>query len=245
MAMWTRAPSRLLPNSARLPSPSLYSTHHSAASLVSGVHSSKLASAHQLSQHRPLKPLHQQALSAFYTCRLFSTSQAARRDGQRPTETTIVPENAAATGKNAEARSPAVLNAQDRTVVESPAENNETVEPAEKLEFGRSEKANRAAEVNYQARLSKEGKEQKKGRMAALRDAKRLLTLVKPETRPLTGAIGLLFVSSAVTMTVPWSVGKIMDLSNVPLNEASVFGLSIYEFFGAYIAILCLGAAAN
>ncbi|XP_031567164.1 ATP-binding cassette sub-family B member 10, mitochondrial-like isoform X2 [Actinia tenebrosa] len=43
-------------------------------------------------------------------------------------------------------------------------------------------------------------------------DAYRLLSLAKPETVHLIAAVGLLIVSSAVTMSVPFCIGKIIDI---------------------------------
>ncbi|KAH7032813.1 P-loop containing nucleoside triphosphate hydrolase protein [Microdochium trichocladiopsis] len=246
MATWTRASARLLPGPARPPLLSLSSTQHPTASFAQNARfSSHCVSARWLPQPRPSAILLQRTLPTFSVHTHFSSTRVVARDATRPPAANTTVKDAVPAAKSADPGTPAASTADREPASESPADNNDSVEPAKKLEFGRSEKANRAAEVNYAARLSKEGKEPKKSRWSALSDAKRLLSLVKPETKPLAGAILLLLVSSAVTMTVPWSVGKIMDLSNVPLNEANIFGLSIYEFFGAYIAILCLGAAAN
>lgn len=43
-------------------------------------------------------------------------------------------------------------------------------------------------------------------------DLLRLLSLAKPERKRLAGAIGLLIVSSAVTMSVPFALGKVIDI---------------------------------
>lgn len=43
-------------------------------------------------------------------------------------------------------------------------------------------------------------------------DLFRILSLAKPEYKNLAGAIGLLFISSAVTMSVPFCMGKIIDI---------------------------------
>lgn len=248
MATWTRVSTRLLPGTARPPSLSLGALQPFTASSVqiNARFASCLAPERHPVRPKPSTTL-RQALPAFSVTRNFSTTQATDRDASQSSQTKVAERDALLKPTLADTQTPASSTAKTDSEVaaQSPADNNDSVEPAEKLEFGRSEKANKAAEVNYAARLSKEGKESKKSRTSGLSDAKRLLSLVKPETRPLAGAILLLLVSSAVTMTVPWSVGKIMDLSNVPLSEANIFGLTIYEFFGAYIAILCLGAAAN
>lgn len=248
MATWTRVSTRLLPGTARPPSLPLgvFQPFTTSFVQINTRFASCWAPRRHLVQPQPSTALWR-ALPAVSVTRHFSTTQAAGRGAGQSSQTKVAERNTLLKPTLADARKPAssITKTDSGVAAQSPADNNDSVEPAEKLEFGRSEKANKAAEVNYAARLSKEGKESKKTRMSGLSDAKRLLSLVKPETRPLAGAILLLLVSSAVTMTVPWSVGKIMDLSNVPLNEANIFGLTIYEFFGAYIAILCLGAAAN
>ncbi|VVC95380.1 unnamed protein product [Leptidea sinapis] len=43
-------------------------------------------------------------------------------------------------------------------------------------------------------------------------EVKRLFTLAEPEKWTLTGAIGLLIISSGVTMAVPFSLGKVLDI---------------------------------
>ncbi|KAJ3196354.1 ATP-binding cassette sub- B member 10, mitochondrial [Irineochytrium annulatum] len=45
-----------------------------------------------------------------------------------------------------------------------------------------------------------------------MREAARLMRLARPEAGVLAGAISLLFVSSAVTMSVPFSMGRIIDI---------------------------------
>jgi ABC-type multidrug transport system fused ATPase/permease subunit len=64
--------------------------------------------------------------------------------------------------------------------------------------------------------------------------AQRLLRLAAPHKTSIAGAIGLLSVSSAVTMAVPYSMGAIIDavssqdgtsLSNIFLSLGGVFGI--------------------
>jgi len=50
------------------------------------------------------------------------------------------------------------------------------------------------------------------GKMAKKSEIYRLLALAKPEKYRLLGAIGLLLISSGVTMAVPFALGKIIDL---------------------------------
>ncbi|KAJ1895283.1 ATP-binding cassette permease mdl1, partial [Kickxella alabastrina] len=72
----------------------------------------------------------------------------------------------------------------------------------------------------------------------------RLLRLAKPEYKLLSGAVGLLFVSSSVTMTVPFSMGKIIDM--VTNAGASIpFGLSLGQLFAGMGVVFVVGAIAN
>ncbi|KAJ1913946.1 ATP-binding cassette permease mdl1, partial [Coemansia sp. S17] len=72
----------------------------------------------------------------------------------------------------------------------------------------------------------------------------RLLRLAKPEYKLLGGAVGLLFVSSTVTMAVPFSMGKIIDM--VTNSGASIpFGLSLTQVFVGLGSVFVVGAIAN
>ncbi|KAJ2746092.1 ATP-binding cassette permease mdl1 [Coemansia sp. BCRC 34301] len=72
----------------------------------------------------------------------------------------------------------------------------------------------------------------------------RLLRLAKPEYKLLGGAVGLLFVSSTVTMAVPFSMGKIIDM--VTNSGASIpMGLSLTQVFVGLGSVFVVGAIAN
>ncbi|KAI9028255.1 hypothetical protein CLU79DRAFT_697155 [Phycomyces nitens] len=75
-------------------------------------------------------------------------------------------------------------------------------------------------------------------------DVKRLFALAKPEAKSITAAIGLLIISSSVTMSVPFSMGKIIDIVSHPGTE-QYMGLSMPQFFGALSVVFVIGAAAN
>lgn len=111
--------------------------------------------------------------------------------------------------------------------------------------FHRTERASKAAHVNLRARLTKDGGKESRTFSDSLKDIWRLLKIVRPELPTLSIAVLLLFVSSAATMSMPWIVGKVMNFSSASVDEVTVFGFSIYQFFGGCAAILTLGAAAN
>ncbi|ETN39636.1 uncharacterized protein HMPREF1541_05862 [Cyphellophora europaea CBS 101466] len=119
-------------------------------------------------------------------------------------------------------------------------------------EFGRSEKANAASQVNLSAKLSKDGAG---SGASGFGEVWRLLKIARPEARVLLAAFVLLLISSGITMSIPFSIGKIMDIatkgkantegdSSEAPNEM-LFGFSMTTFYTALVCILATGAAAN
>lgn len=116
-------------------------------------------------------------------------------------------------------------------------------EDAHKIEFTKSEKATRAAQVNLSAKLSKEGKGSNK---AGFDEVWRLIKIARPELRWLGIAFVFLVISSSVTMSIPFSVGRILDLATKGESEdVRLFGLTLNQFFFGLGAILTAGAMAN
>lgn len=123
----------------------------------------------------------------------------------------------------------------------------------EEAEFGRTEKASQASQINLSARLSKEGPSQ--GQSAGFGEVWRLIKIARPEVKILGVAFVLLLISSSITMSIPFSIGKILDIATSGASkEASgedaapkemLFGLDINTFYIALAAILATGAAAN
>ncbi|KAG8192164.1 hypothetical protein JTE90_027805 [Oedothorax gibbosus] len=74
------------------------------------------------------------------------------------------------------------------------------------------------------------------------KELRRLLQVAKPQKWKLTGAITLLFISSTVTMAVPFCIGKLIDMmggSTANLKE------SLLTFCKILVVVFLLGAAAN
>ncbi|PTB72539.1 P-loop containing nucleoside triphosphate hydrolase protein [Trichoderma longibrachiatum ATCC 18648] len=128
--------------------------------------------------------------------------------------------------------------------------NQQALEPARQAkdtnedegsqEFQKSERAAHAAQVNLSARLSKEGKPQAK---AGLKEIWRLISIAKPEARWLGLAFFFLMISSGVTMLIPFSVGRILDISTKgDIDNVNIFGLTLNQFFMALGGVLTLGA---
>ncbi|KAA8907349.1 P-loop containing nucleoside triphosphate hydrolase protein [Sphaerosporella brunnea] len=128
----------------------------------------------------------------------------------------------------------------DRT---KPAKQSVENDAESKVEgFERSEKASKAAQVNLSARLTKDGKDSGK---AGSGEILRLLSIARPEAKWLGGAFVLLLISSGITMSIPFSIGKILDAATKEESGEMLFGLTIPQFYGALAAVLCCGAAAN
>ncbi|KAI1631331.1 ATP-dependent permease MDL1 [Biscogniauxia mediterranea] len=134
------------------------------------------------------------------------------------------------------------------TEADSPTDQAEKIIPGNSQEHHglvRSERATRAAQVNTRARLSKEGKEPRK-LWASLREVWRLFQIARPEFKALSLAIALLLVSSAISISIPAMVGKIMDTAtSTTAEDTRLFGLTLYQFFPAFGMFLTLGACAN
>lgn len=119
-------------------------------------------------------------------------------------------------------------------------------QPPSTTGFEKSERARQAAQVNYSARLSKDKDKNKKNLSGSRSEVVRLLRLARPELKYLGLALLLLLMSSAITMSIPKVVGSVMDAaSKQALDDAKVFGLSLYQFFGVFACVLTLGASAN
>ncbi|KMU81103.1 ATP-binding cassette sub-family B member 10 [Coccidioides immitis RMSCC 3703] len=110
--------------------------------------------------------------------------------------------------------------------------------------FELSEKASQAAHINLSAKLAKDGLAH--GKKAGIREIWRLVKIARPEAKVLSVAFMFLLASSSVSMSIPFSIGKILDIATNPSSEAlELFGLSLPWFYGALAGVLSLGAAAN
>ncbi|KAK9461726.1 P-loop containing nucleoside triphosphate hydrolase protein [Lipomyces oligophaga] len=109
-------------------------------------------------------------------------------------------------------------------------------------EFGRSEKAEKAALVDMSARLAKRDAPPK---TAGWQDIKRLFQLARKEVWPLTGAFALLCLSSGVTLAVPFSIGKILDMATGGGFADKIFGMSMTQFYGVLGVVFVIGCVAN
>ena len=109
--------------------------------------------------------------------------------------------------------------------------------------FAKSEKASQASQVNLSARLAKGGGSQDQS--AGWGEIWRLIRIARPEAKVLTYAFVLLLVSSSITMSIPFSIGKILDIATKTDGGDTLFGLSLPTFYVALGGVLAVGAAAN
>ncbi|KAL2870813.1 ATP-binding cassette permease mdr2 [Aspergillus lucknowensis] len=126
----------------------------------------------------------------------------------------------------------------------SRAENKDKEDEDIDQGFELSEKAAQAAQVNLRAKLAKDGNG---GKKSGLMDVWRLLLIARPEGKKLGFAFICLLISSSITMSLPFSIGKILDAAT-KVSEGGgneLFGLSPPMFYGALAGILTCGAAAN
>lgn len=110
--------------------------------------------------------------------------------------------------------------------------------------FELSEKAVQATQINLNAKLTKEGGGSKK---AGFGEITRLLKIARPEAKSLMLAIVCLLISSSISMSVPFAIGKVIDAATKDTGETSnvLFGLSLPTFYSVLGGILVVGAAAN
>ncbi|KAK2463064.1 hypothetical protein APHAL10511_004719 [Amanita phalloides] len=73
---------------------------------------------------------------------------------------------------------------------------------------------------------------------------RKIVALAKPERRPLLIAVGLLLASSAVSMSIPFTIGKLIDFFS-SANPHIPLGLGIWQASGILFALFTVGGIAN
>ncbi|KAF5348715.1 hypothetical protein D9758_006757 [Tetrapyrgos nigripes] len=73
---------------------------------------------------------------------------------------------------------------------------------------------------------------------------RKIAALARPEKKPLLTAIGLLFVSSGVSMSIPFTIGKLIDFFSTT-NPQIPLGLSTWQASGILLLLFTGGALAN
>lgn len=110
-------------------------------------------------------------------------------------------------------------------------------------DFLRPEKAEAVAQLNLSARLSAE---KTTGKWGGFREVWRLLSIVKGETKTLTLAFVFLIVSSTISISIPYTIGKILDqAAKSNGGNELLFGLDQTTFYLGFGALLVVGASAT
>lgn len=140
-----------------------------------------------------------------------------------------------------EAKPPAVREKdKDKALQDEDEQDHEEEERG----FARSAKANQAAQVNLSARLAKDGQAQ--GQTAAWGEIWRLIKIARPEAGVLGFAFVFLLISSSISMSIPFSIGKILDIATKADGTGDqLFGLDLNTFYMALGGVLTVGAAAS
>ena len=146
------------------------------------------------------------------------------------------PENRPATGEHLNI--PATGKNEKAIEVEEDELNHEEEERG----FSRSEKANQASQVNLSARLAKEPKDQGGG---GLKETWRLVKIARPEAGVLGWAFLFLIVSSSISMSIPFSIGKFLDVATKPEMGSQLYGFDLSTLYIALGSLLIVGASAN
>ena len=140
-----------------------------------------------------------------------------------------------------EAKPPAV---REKDKGEALSDEDEPDHEEEERGFARSAKANQAAQVNLSARLAKDG--HTPGQTAGWGEIWRLIKIARPEAGVLGIAFVLLLISSSISMSIPFSIGKILDIATKADGTGDqLFGLDLNTFYLALGGVLAVGAAAN
>ena len=164
--------------------------------------------------------------------RTFSTTPA---DRDVKISTTI--EN----GKAAAAQAQDAQDAKEENVKE--AKDVVENQKEEEREFERPEKADMVAQLDLSARLSA-GKTS--GKWGGFREIWRLLKVAKGETKTLMLAFGFLIVSSFISISIPWSIGKILDqAAKSDGGTEQLFGFDLTTFYIGLGTLLVIGAGAT
>lgn len=168
--------------------------------------------------------------------RYFTTTKAYLKE-QRPTESKLERNALVDQVKNTPRK--AISEQATKT-----AEEEDDDHEQEERGFGRSEKASQATQVNLSARLSKDTKDQGQG--AGLRETWRLIKIARPEAGVLGWAFLFLIVSSSISMTVPFSIGKFLDVATkAEEGSNTLYGFDLSTLYLALGGILIVGAGAN
>lgn len=108
------------------------------------------------------------------------------------------------------------------------------------LDFKPTDRAQAAAQVNLKAKLSSRDDDNVKKV-----SSREFFGLARGEGMPFTAALTLLLLSSGVSMSIPFTIGKILDFATSTDPNPEIFGLSMNQFYSGLATVFVVGAFAN
>jgi putative ABC transport system ATP-binding protein len=112
--------------------------------------------------------------------------------------------------------------------------------------FVKSEKATQAKQVNLSAKLSKDGSGSEGTTPGGMKEMWRLIKIARPELGTLSWAFLFLILGSGISLSVPFSIGKILDAAtSTEQTDGLLFGMTPSIFYFALAGVLTTGAAFN
>lgn len=180
------------------------------------------------------------------TLQLLSRPHTSFPSPWRPAISQLRPFNNTAHLRDASKETPKPTERQDHITKElarKEEEEEERLDEQSAGDFQKSEKASKATQVNLSARLHST---KTQPNSAGFGEIWRLIKIARPEAKWLGLAFTFLLISSTITMSIPFSIGKILDLATKDASEGgTLFGLDLSQFYIALGCVLTVGAAAN
>lgn len=134
---------------------------------------------------------------------------------------------------------------EDKKRGEGLIKNTDSSEPPNsELSFLRSEKAIQASQLNLSARLPKDKKSP--SAWAGFKELWRLIMIARREVKTLGIAFCFILVGSSIGLSIPYSIGKILDLATKPSGGVEhVFGIDLTTFYLVLGGLISVQAAAT
>nr|UJH94551.1 Mdr2 [Starmerella bombicola] len=111
-------------------------------------------------------------------------------------------------------------------------------------DFSPSEKAHKSQKINLRSQLS--SPEDASGSFSSNgREFQRMFHLVRMEKGALAGALMLLLFSSAIGLSLPFVIGKILDAVNDPSPEKMILGYPLQKFILGMAGVFFIGSIAT
>lgn len=117
-------------------------------------------------------------------------------------------------------------------------------ENTDEIGFERSEGEALAAQLDLSARLPKDKAPQ--GTLASLKEVWRLIKFARKEVKTMALALLLIIIGSSINLSIPYSIGKILDLATKPDGGIEkIFGIELSTFYAVLGGLVVVGAGAQ